>query len=407
MAWNRSVGALVIWLGSIGLGTCRAQFVHARGEQIVDGAGKPLHLHGINLGNWMVTEGYMWKFEGGPQSEREIEEFVTEMLGPERAAAFWKTYRDTYISREDIHLIKQAGFDSVRIPIHWKLFKTPDDEGFRLLDRVIGWCRQEGLLVVIDLHAAPGGQTGANIDDSNGWPWLYADATAQQQTTELWQRIAHRYKDDTTVMGYDLLNEPIPHYPQLRQFDAKLEPLYKRFTAAIRTEDTHHAVILGGAKWDSDFTVFGPPFDSNAIYQLHTYWTPPVQATVQKYVDFRTANKVPIWLGESGENKDEWVAEFARLLEKNDIGWAFWPYKKMDAASSPVTYAQPEHWSEIVEYAKLDRSLAHVEDRQKKRPSQDVIDLAFAGLLRNIQFANEKRNMGYIRALLPKTPLEN
>lgn len=405
MTFRSWVGGVLVLMSSVAARVSEAQFVHAQGALIVDGTGKPLHLHGINLGNWMLTEGYMWKFEGGPQSEREIEEFVLEMLGPERAAAFWRTYRDTYISREDVHLIKQAGFDSVRIPIHWKLFQAPDSEGFQLLDRVIGWCKQEGLLVVIDLHAAPGGQTGTNIDDSVGWPWLYSDTTSQAQTTELWKRIAHRYRDEKTVMGYDLLNEPLPHFPQMRQFDARLEPLYKRFAAAIRSEDRHHALILGGAKWDSDFSVFGTPFDANTIYQLHTYWTPPVQATIQKYVDFREKNRVPVWLGESGENEDQWVAEFARLLEKNDIGWAFWPYKKMDATSSPVTFAQPEHWSEIVEYAKLDRGLGKIEERQKKRPPQEAIDAAFSGVLRNIQFANEKRNMGYIRALLPGTTL--
>ena len=403
MTWCRSLGAVLLLL--LFARTAPAQFVHTQGEQIVDAHGKPLHLHGINLGNWLLTEGYMSHFEGGPQSEREIEEFVTEMIGPERAAAFWHTYRDTYITAADIHLIKQAGFDSVRIPIHYKLFTTPDAEGFQLLDRVIGWCKAEGLLVVIDLHAAPGGQTGANIDDSNGWPWLFTDPSSQAQTIDLWKRIAHRYRDEPAVLGYDLLNEPLPHYPQMRQFDKDLEPLYKRITAAIRTEDPHHAIILGGAKWDSDFTVFGPPFDPNTIYQLHTYWTPPVQETIQKYVDFRAANHVPIWLGESGENKDEWVAQFARLLEGNNIGWAFWPYKKMDATSSPVTFPQPEHWSEIVEYAKLDRSLGHIEDRQKKRPSQQVIDAAFASLLENIRFDHEKHNLGYLRALLPDTPL--
>ena len=149
-----------------------------------------------------------------------------------------------------------------------------------------------------------------------GWPWLFSDAAAQQQTIDLWKSLAHRYRDNTAVLGYDLLNEPLPHYPAMRQFDSRLEPLYKRITAAIRSEDSHHAIILGGAQWDSDFTVFGLPFDPNLIYQFHTYWTPPVQATIQKYVDFRAANHVPVWLGESGENKDEWVAQFARLLEK-------------------------------------------------------------------------------------------
>jgi endoglucanase len=404
ICWKRFAGAMFVMAVMVIPAT--AQFVHTQGQKIVDGRGQPLQLKGINLGNWMVTEGYMWRLEGGPQSTREIEEFVTEMLGPGHAAGFWKTYRDTYISREDIHQIKQAGFNSVRIPIHWKLFTSDDAEGFALLDRVIGWCHEEGLLVVIDLHAAPGGQTGANIDDSNGWPWLYSDASAQQQTVDLWTRIAHRYREETAVLGYDLLNEPLPHYPQMRQFDARLEPLYKRITAAIRKEDTHHAIILGGAKWDGDFSVFGAPFDSNVIYECHTYWTAPEAASIQRFLDFRAKYDVPIWMGETGENADDWVAKFARMLEKNDVGWAFWPYKKMDATSSPVTFAQPAHWSEMIAYAKLDRNLGHIEDRQKQRPSQDVIESAFDSLLENIQFMHEKRNMGYIRALLPETTLQ-
>ena len=225
-------------------------------------------------------------------------------------------------------------------------------------------------------------------------------------TIDLWKSIAHRYRNETAILGYDLLNEPLPHYPAMRQFDVKLEPLYKRITAAIRTEDMHHAVILGGAKWDSDFTVFGPPFDSNAIYQFHTYWAPPEQATIQKFLDFRNKNNVPIWLGESGENNDQWIAQFARLLEKNDIGWAFWPYKKMDATSSPVTFSQPDHWAEIVAYAKLDRNLGGVEKRQAQRPDQAVIDEAFASLLKNIQFSQEKVNASYIDALLPNSPIK-
>jgi hypothetical protein len=389
-----------------GVGAAEGQFVHARGKRIVDGAGRELRLHGINLGNWMVPEGYMWHFDGGPQSPREIEELVTELIGPGRAREFWRTYRDGYITREDIRQIKAMGFDSVRVPIHFKLFGAEDAEGFRLLDRVVGWCREEGLLVVIDLHAAPGGQTGTNIDDGDGYPWLFEDATAQEQAVALWTRIARHYRDETAVMGYDLLNEPIPNYPELRRLDHLLEPLYKRLVAGIRTVDNHHMVILGGAQWDGDFTVFGPPFDGNAAYQLHVYWTPPVQAAVQKYVDFRARMGVPVWLGESGENTDEWVGQFARVLEKNGIGWAFWPYKKMAATSSPVSYAQPEGWGEITAYAKLARGTGEVKERLAKRPRQEVIDKAFAGLLENIRFDRERRNAGYVQALLPGGRME-
>ena len=141
-------------------------------------------------------------------------------------------------------------------------------------------------------------------------------------------------------------------------------------------------MILGGAQWDTDFTVFSPPFDSNTIFQLHTYWAPPEQATIQKYVDFRDKNHFPIWLGESGENKDEWVAQFARLLEKNEIGWAFWPYKKMDATSSPVTFEQPDHWSEIVEYAKIGREMGTSKTARRNAPRRTQLIVLSRACLR-------------------------
>jgi endoglucanase len=65
----------------------RAQFVRTEHKQIVDGGGKPLLVRATNLGNWMVPEGYMWLFEGGPQSPSEIRALVLELLGPEGSAA--------------------------------------------------------------------------------------------------------------------------------------------------------------------------------------------------------------------------------------------------------------------------------------------------------------------------------
>lgn len=65
----------------------RAQFPHTEHKQIVDGAGKALLVRATNFGNWMVPEGYMWLFQGGPESPREIRELALELLGPEGSAA--------------------------------------------------------------------------------------------------------------------------------------------------------------------------------------------------------------------------------------------------------------------------------------------------------------------------------
>src|SRR5580765_3958985 len=109
-----------------------AQFAHTDHKQIVDAAGKPLLLRATNLGNWLVPEGYMWLFEGGPQSPSEIRALVMELLGPEGSAAFWQKYRENYVSHDDIALLHRVGFNAIRVPLHYSLFESDEAEGFKL-----------------------------------------------------------------------------------------------------------------------------------------------------------------------------------------------------------------------------------------------------------------------------------
>ena len=107
--------------------TAEAGFVHARGSELVDGNGRPLMLRGTNLGNWLEPEGYMFLFESGPSSPREIEDYFDELIGPEQAKAFWHQYRDVYITKADIDMLKSTGMNSVRVPIHYKFFTKGSD----------------------------------------------------------------------------------------------------------------------------------------------------------------------------------------------------------------------------------------------------------------------------------------
>src|ERR1700722_11095453 len=101
-------------------GLCaQSRFVHAEGKFLLDSHGHKLVLRGTNLGNWLVTEGYMFRLEKGPQSAREIEAMVNELIGPTDAAGFWHQYRDQYITRKDIDFIAKAGFNTIRIPFHY------------------------------------------------------------------------------------------------------------------------------------------------------------------------------------------------------------------------------------------------------------------------------------------------
>ncbi|MGH9874635.1 MAG: glycoside hydrolase family 5 protein [Pyrinomonadaceae bacterium] len=382
--------------------SAQSRFVTTQGKSFASPDGKPLLLKGINLGNWLLPEGYMFKFKTA-SSPRLINTVISELVGEEEAQQFWKTFRENYITRNDIRFIRQSGFNSVRVPFSYRLFVVDDSTrtlagpGYELLDRVVGWCRAEGLFVILDMHAAPGGQTGDNIDDSWGYPFLFESNESQALTVKLWRKLAARYRNEPTVLGYDLLNEPIAHYFDANELNPKLEPLYRKIVAGIREVDRNHIIFLGGAQWDGNFKVFGPPFDKKLAYTFHKYWMDVNQKAIQEYLDFRDKHNVPVWMGESGENNDEWIRSFRMLLETNDVGWCFWPYKKLDATSCPVSINPPADWSAIIAFAEGPRST--FEEVRKHRPPKAKIEKALNDYLEAMKFASCRINHGYLKAL--------
>jgi len=377
-------------------------FVKVEGKKVLTPDGRPLLLKGIGLGNWLLPEGYMWRFKKAV-SPRQINEVVTELIGPAAAREFWKKYRENYITKKDIVYLKKIGMNSVRVPIDYRVL-TPENHpdiwlksGFQTLDNVIKWCSEEGIYVILDMHAAPGGQTGENIDDGWGYPFLFKSQQSQNRVIAIWEKLAERYHDNPTVLGYDLLNEPIPTFKEYTSLNQYLVPLYKRITKAIREVDSNHIIIVEGAQWATNFKVFGKPFDSKMIYSFHKYWMPPKQDQIQEYIDYGNKYNVPIWLGESGENTDQWVDQFRQLLEKNDIGWSFWPYKKLESPRGIVTVKPPENWDKITTFA--DEWGDSFKDFRKDRPSMQEAQVILDELLRNIKFQNCTPNKGYIKAL--------
>ena len=380
----------------------RAQFVKVRGRGFVTPDGRPLLLKGINLGNWLLPEGYMFKFKSASSPQR-IGVVLNQLVGEDEARRFWKAYLDNYVTADDIRFIKRAGFNSVRVPFNYRLFVSEGEPrrlegvGYEMLDRVVGWCRREGLYVILDMHGAPGGQTGDNIDDSWGYPFLFESPESQQLTIDIWRKLAARYAREPAVLGYDLLNEPIAHYFDAAHFNPRLEPLYRRIVAAVREVDKNHVVFLGGAQWDTNFKVFGPPFDPKLAYTFHKYWMEVKQEAVQEYVDFSAKYGVPLYMGESGENTDEWIKSFRELLERNDIGWCFWPYKKLDATSCVASINRPADWDAVAAFA--DHPRTTFEDVRKNRPPKEKVERALADYLEGIKLKNCRVNEGYLKAL--------
>lgn len=378
------------------------RYFGVEGENVIDPDGNVFIMKGVNLGNWLVPEGYMFKFKKA-NSPRNVNNVITELIGPAESKKFWIEFQNNYITYGDIKYLKSIGVNSIRIPFNYKLFCdetylwNTNSRGFELIDQLLEWCRIENLPIMLDMHCAPGGQTGDNIDDSYGYPWLFVHEESQQQIIEIWKRIATRYKDEPLILGYDLMNEPIAHYFEEENLGEKLEPLYKKIVKAIREVDNNHIIIVGGARWNTDFTIFSKPFDDKLIYEFHKYWMPPEQAEIQVYLDFRDKYNVPIYMGESGENDDEWVLKFRELLDEHSIGWHFWPYKKMDNTRGPVNFNRPENYDLIMDYAESDRST--YKNIRVNRPDIKKVRLALNGFLEQCKFENCFPNNGYLKAL--------
>lgn len=390
------------------IGTANASnFVTIKGENLMDANGKRLYIVGTNLGNWLNPEGYMFDFKK-TNCEWMINDMVCELAGPDFAREFWQAFKDNYITEADIAYIKQTGANTIRLPFNYKLFtredymgKNDETEGFKQMAKVIDWCRKYDLHLILDMHDCPGGQTGDNIDNGHGYPWLFESEASQQLFCQIWQKIASRYKDEPVILGYELMNEPIATMfsDSLRAaLNAKLEPLYKRATKAIREVDLNHIILLGGAQWNGNFEPFSDwKFDNKIMYTCHRYGGEPTKAAIQSIIDFRDKTKLPMYMGEIGHNTDQWQADFCATMKKANIGYTFWPYKKIDG-SCMMGIKKPADWdSTIVKFAEADRS--SFDAIRKARPDQEKGKKLLMEFVENAKKENCIPQKGYIKSM--------
>ena len=371
-------------------------FVHARDARLFDGSERELLLRGVGLGNWMLPEGYMWKFGTGAESPREIETLTSRLLGSEGARRFWESFHAGFITEADIQRIAESGFDHVRLPINSRLIQSPDgspiESGYEMIDRLIAWCRAHRLWVLLDLHGAPGGQTGTNIDDSpRNKPELFMDESYRSLTLRLWQDLARRYADETVVLGYDLLNEPLPNEWQ-DIYASELKELYQDLTRVIREIDPRHLIVYEGSHWATNWSIFTEVWDENSLLQFHKYWSSPDTESIAEFLETRDRLGLPIYMGEGGENTLEWLYTAFRLYESHNIGWNFWPWKKLDTRTSPASVTPPKRWSMVV--AAGSDPTAVVEDAQA----------IFDEFLVNADIRNCDWQPGLVAALLGERP---
>lgn len=375
-------------------------FLKVRDTKIINEKGENVLLRGIGLGGWMLQEGYMLRVNGEGQQHK-IRAGIESIIGPAKTQEFYDAWLDNHTTKADIDSMHAWGFNSVRLPMHFNLYTLPSDKepvagqntwlekGFVMTDSLLSWCKANHMYLILDLHAAPGGQgNDLNISDRDGSkPSLWQNEADRLKTIALWKKLAERYAKEPYIGAYDILNEPNYGFEDpdndknglKEQNNVPLKQLMQDITKAIREVDDRHIIIIEGNGWGNNYNGILPPWDKNMVLSFHKYWNLNDTKSIQHILDFRQKYNIPVWLGETGENSNVWFTEAIRLFEKNNIGWSWWPLKKL-GANNPLEIRSNEKYMRVIDYI----------GGKATAPSADI---AYEGLMQVARDANINRNI--------------
>ncbi len=371
--------------------------LHAVGSRLLDAEGNPVLLRGVNLGGWLDWEG--WMFSEGFISETEILTRLEMLVGSDAAQAFRRGIYSNFIAAGDLRKIAALGFNSVRVPVNYRLLDSQahkavyEEAGWQLLDRLLDWCDQYHLYAVLDLHAAPGGQSGLFMaDPGDAKLSLWASTEHQHQTVALWHALAGRYKTRRCVAGYDLINEPGPSK------GGQWADLTRQLVETIRAEDRQHLLFIEGGSLATDFSMFGKPLDANMAYSFHIYtWFGDNRS--QRLTDYQILagqQNVPLWVGEFGENNYKMIGTTVNMFDEHPeiCGWAFWSWKRAPSSHPGlVTVKVPAGWQKVMAW------INHPILRQK--PTTAEARQAIKEFLEAVKLENGQLDQQMLQELLP------
>ena len=169
-----------------GTGAMAPGFLHTSGNQIVDSAGNPVQISGVN---WFGLESPT----GAPHGlwARSYKDMIDQM-----AAAGFNTIRLPFAS-ETLH--------SSTAPNSIDFSKNPELQGvtsLQIMDAVIDYAGQQGMRVILDHHRS---SYGSGTSANGLW---YDVQYTEDAWVDDWSALAARYADNPTVIGVDLHNEP-------------------------------------------------------------------------------------------------------------------------------------------------------------------------------------------------------
>ncbi len=225
-------------------------------------------LRGVNLGAWLVLERWMT-----PDTYRDTDasdEYTLCLDLGNKAKKRLEKHRQTFITASDFRWMKNSGLNAVRLPVGYWALEAPKPyvESSSYIDFALDQCQQNGLMLLLDLHGAPGSQNGWDHSGRSGPVNWAKDPQNIQETIRILESFAQKYGNHPALYGMELLNEPSPELPldTLQQFyqDAYTHVRkYLKPNAAVVIHDSFRPLA-----WKN---FMQQPAFSNVILDTHLY----------------------------------------------------------------------------------------------------------------------------------------
>jgi endoglucanase len=403
---NQSITFLML-LFSFFTGNTQQLTVSATGSKILKD-GNPITLRGVNFGNWLLWEGYMMNMDvAGKKAHSQIRANIKDLLGNDEAkmVAFETNWKNSYITNDDFAQAKALGYNVVRIPFQYKMFwdetnGVVKNDGFTWLDKAVDWAKANSIYVIFDLHTTPGYQNPTYTCDNPGITvGFWSDWNNVTTVATIWGHIANHYKTyagTEWIAGYDLINEPV-----LETNKANLLKSYKDITTQIRAVDTNHLIFAEGNYYGSDFYDMLERWDSNLVFSNHYYDQGQDEANPNPNLALikgqGTNLEIPLFLGEFGENTQNWVVKSRIDYETTNIGWAFWAWKRQATPRAVYSFYTSTKWDAITNYI----------NNGGTKPSLANVELGLTEICANTQLSNASLNTGLQNILIVKPTIGN
>lgn len=323
-------------------------YFHRVGQEVIAPSGKPYLIKGVNVSCWLYQENYVL---GGAQTAQKVTSAkLKRLLGEEGYLNYIKNMMANFLTPADLEHMKKMGINSVRLGFDAELWEKEETRQlfYNTIDQLLPAFKANEIAILLIMMVPPKAPdklwcTGYVKGDTMLWDSPHGI----QRTVDIWKDIAAHYSKEASILGYDLLGEPL--LPKNRANE--LISVYKQISTAIRSVDPNHMIVYEGNNYALDIDVLGKnddALDANAAYSYHFYsWFGlKMKNYMPKFMrNARTHNR-PIFCGEWGINRLSTMTSQVNIMNSTtDMdGWFVYMWKALELPLGKEEKKRPPYY---------------------------------------------------------------